>query len=155
MSRLFVGNKELQFFKGLTKELMQKIVSQKVIYYAISEEFTKSHKLYDEAIKKTVTTPVEINALVLYENPDQANNQFSIDTIYSIEVYFYVSELKERNVIPREGDFLKFYDKTYEIQKLTRPQITYGQAENEVMVKAECRIARKSQIDIQDGNKGL
>ena len=155
MSRLFIGAKELQFFTSITKELMQRVVAQKIIYYAVSERYTKSHSLYEEAIKKTVYNPVEVNALVLYKNPEQSNTQFSIDTIYQTEVYFYVHELQERNLIPHEGDFLKFGSITYEIEKLTRPQITFGQIENEVMVMAECRVSRRSNFDIDDGLAAL
>ena len=155
MSRLFVGPKELSFFTSITKELMQKIIAQKIIYYAVSEKYTKSHSLYDEAIKKTVYNPIEVNALVLYKDPEQTNTSFSIDTIYKTEVYFYIAELQERNLIPREGDFLKFGNIIYEIDKLTRPQITYGQIENEVMVKADCIVSRRSNFDIDDGLVGV
>jgi len=155
MSRLFVGDRELDFFKLLTKELMQKVIAQKVIYYAVSEEHTNSHRLYDEAINKTVWRPVEINALVLYNEPLQTATQFSIDTIYSLEIYFYTRELQERNVIPREGDFVKFGDIVYEIEKLSRASITYGQVENEVMLKANCRVSRKSQFEVLDDIKGF
>ena len=134
---------------------MQKIVGQKIIYYAVSEEHTNSHRLYDEAIKKTVFRPVEINALVLYNEPVQSATQFSIDTIYSLEVYFYTQELQERNVIPREGDFIKFGNIVYELEKLSRSQITYGQAENEVMLKANCRVSRKSQFEVLDNIPGI
>jgi hypothetical protein len=155
MSRLFVGTQELQFFTSITKELMQRVVAQKIIYYAVSEKYTKSHQLYDEAIKKTVYNPVEVNALVLYKNPEQTNTQFSIDTVYQTEIYFYINELKERNLIPREGDYLKFGNIIYEIEKLTRPQITFGQIENEVMVKAECRVSRRGNFDIDDNLVGV
>lgn len=155
MSRLFLGSKELKFFNSITKEVLQKMVEQKIIYYSVSEEHTKSHRIYDESPSKTVFTPVEINALVLYNEPEQTNNDFTIDTVFKIEVYFHIDELQDRRIIPREGDFMKFLDKVYEIEKLTRPQIVYGQIENEVMVKAICRVARKSQIDIVDGLKGI
>lgn len=151
---LFIGKKEVRFFNSITKELVQEIVAEKVIYYSVSEQHTKSHSLYDEAIKKTVFTPVEVNALVLYNQPKQTNTQFSIDTLYSIEVYFHIHELQERNIIPREGDFLKYGTIVYEIQKLTRPQIVYGQMQNEVMVKAECIVSRKTQFEVLDGIPG-
>lgn len=154
MSRLFVGDKENNFFNSITKELIQKTVCQKVIYYAISEQETNVHRLYDEAIKKTVHTPVEVNALVLYNEPSQSANQWSIDTVYSIDVYFHMNELEERKLIPREGEFVKFGNILYEIEKLNRPQIVYGQIEHQVMVKAVCRVARKSQLEILDDIKG-
>lgn len=155
MARLFVGAREVAFFNSINKELLQKVISQRVIYYSVSEEHTHTHRLYGEAIEKTVFTPVEINALVLYQEPEQKADQFSIDTIYKMEVYFYQEQLRERNVIPREGDFLKYGDVVYEIEKLNRPQIIYGQIEKEVMIKAVCRVARESQFKIFDGIPGV
>ena len=145
---LFVTSKEINFFNHINKELIQRIVAQRIIYYAVSDELTKTHSLYDEAIKKTTYDPVEINALVLYKSPVQSATNFSIDTIYSIECYFHIHELREREIIPREGDFLKYGNIVYEVEKLTRPQITYGQMDNEVMIKAECRVSRKSQFEL-------
>lgn len=155
MARLFVDSKQVRFFNGITKELLQKIVCQKVIYYSVSERHTKSHRIYDEAIKKTVHRPVEVNALVLYDKPVQTNTQFTTDTVYRTEVYFHVSELEERNLVPREGDFVKFGDILYEIEQLTKPQIVYGQVENLVMVKATCRVSRKSQFEVLDDIRGI
>ncbi len=155
MARLFIGTKEVNFFNGVNKELLQKIVCQKIIYYSVSAERTNRHRLYDEAITKTVFIPVEVNALVLYQEPEQKADQFSIDTTYKLEVYFYQEELRERKLIPREGDFIKFGDVAYEIEKLNRPQIIYGQIEKEVMVKAACRVARESQFKILDSIPGV
>lgn len=145
---LFVTPKEVNFFNHINKELIQRIVAQKIVYFAVSDEHTKTDDLYGEAIKKTTYDPIDINALVLFKAPQQSATQFTIDTIYAIECYFHINELRERNIIPREGDFLRFGNVMYEIEKLTRPQITYGQIENEVMVKAECRVSRKSQFEL-------
>lgn len=150
MSGLFLSGREVNFINSITKELIQKVIEQKVIYYSISEEHTKTHRLYDEAIKKTSWRPVKVNALVLYDEPLQTTSQFSIDTVYTIEVYFQRTELDERCLKPREGDFLKFGKIVYEIQKLTRSQILYGLVESEVMLKAQCRVARTSQFEVLD-----
>ena len=150
MSRLFIDTKELDFFTSVNKELIQKIVGQKIIYYSISDEHTRTNDLYDEAVIKTVFTPVEVNALILYTDTVETTTKFSIDMIYQIEVYFYDNELKERNIIPREGDFVKFGEVFYEILQLTRPQITFGQIENQVMVKSICRVSRESNFVIKE-----
>lgn len=155
MARLFIGPREVNFFNGINKELLQKIICQKIIYYSVSLEETNVHRLYDEAVRKSVYTPVEVNALVLYQEPEQKVDQFSIDTTYKLEVYFYQEELRERSIIPREGDFLKFGDVVYEMEKLNRPQIVYGQIEKEVMVKAVCRVARESQFKVLDNIPGV
>ena len=155
MGRLFVGDREVAFFNLVTKELMQKIVCQKVLYYSVSEEHTNTHRLYNEAIRKTVFRPVDVNALVLFNEPVQTATEFTIDTIYSIEVYFFIEELQDRNLVPREGDFVKFGDIMYEIEKLTKPQIVYGQVERSVMVKSICRVSRKSQFEVLDNLPGF
>lgn len=155
MARLFIGEREVNFYNGINKELLQKVICQKVIYYAVSEEDTHSHRLYGEALQKSVYTPVEVSALVLYQEPEQKVDQFSIDTVYKMEVYFYQEELRERKLVPREGDFLKFGDVVYEIEKLNRPQIIHGQIEKEVMIKAACRVARESQFKVLDGIPGV
>jgi hypothetical protein len=152
---LFVGTPEVDFFNSITKELIQKVVAQKVIYYSISEKNSKSHPIYNESIKKTSFIPVEINCLALYEEPTQTNTRFSIDTIYSLKLYFHYHELLERNIIPREGDFVKYGKIIYEIQKLVQPQITFGQINNKVMVEATCRVARESQFKVFDEIKGF
>ncbi len=154
MSRLFLSAKELHLFNSLNKELIQKVVQQKVIYYSVSDEHTQTNELYQESIRKTVYRPVEINARVLYKEPQQSTTKFSIDTTYSIEVYFHFNELQERKVTPREGDFVKFGSVVYEIQKLTKPQITYGLIEQEVMIKAECIVSRKSNFEVLDDIPG-
>jgi hypothetical protein len=151
---MFVGEMERNFFNNVTEELIEKIVAQKVIYYSVSEKHTKTHPLYDESAKKTVFTPVEIPALVLYNEPVQSANRFTIDTIYSIEVYMQYKELLDRNVTPREGDFCKYGKILYEIEQLTQPQIVFGQINNKVMLKAKCRVARQSQLEILDDLKG-
>lgn len=147
---IFIGNREVKFFDGIAKELVQKIVGQEVFYYAVSEKHTKTHRLYNEAIRKTTFPPVGINALILYNAPVQSTTKFSIDTVYSIEVYFHYHELEERNIIPREGDFVKWGKVVYEIESLTQPQIVYGQIDNKVMVQAICRVSRKSQFEVLD-----
>ena len=147
---LFVGHQEVNFFNSITKELIQRIVSQKIIYYSVSDKHTKSHPIYDEAVKKTVYTPVEVNALVMFEEPTQTANRFTIDTVYDIEVYFHQHELEERSVIPRVGDFVKFGNIVYEIQKLNSPQLVYGQVNHPVMIKCNCHVSRKSQFQVLD-----
>lgn len=146
--RLFINDREVDFFNHIAKELIQDIVGQTVIYYAVSDELTHSDDLYGEASRKTVYNPVEINALVLYNEPQQTVTTFALDTTYSIEIYFHIHELQERGITAREGDFVKYGDNVYEIEKLLMPQLVYGQIERKVQVRATCRIAREGQFNL-------
>jgi hypothetical protein len=146
--RLFINTKEVNFFNVIAKELIQDIVGQKVIYYAISDKLTNSDDLYGEATKKTVCRPIEVNALVRYNDPDQSVDNFTIDTVYTIEVYFLLDELSERGVAPHVGDFVQYGDSFFEVEQLTKPDLIYGQIDNKVQVRAICRVAREGQFKL-------
>jgi len=148
--RLFIGQQEIDLINEINKELIQEIIGQKIFYYAVSEKLTTADALYGEAIKKVTYTPVEINALVLFNAPQQTMTQFDLDTIYSIEIYFHLHELAERGIAPKVGDFCKFGKTYYEIEQLTQPQIVYGQIDHKVQVKAVCRVARQGQFSVDN-----
>lgn len=147
---LFIGPKERAFFDSVNKELLQRIIGQKIIYYSVSIEHTNVDELYNEAISKTVFTPVEINALIDFNEPVQSTTNYSIDTRYTISVYIHDKELRERNIEPQVGDFLKHGRVFYELKTVTRPQMTFGQIENMVMTKLECVVSRESNFAILD-----
>lgn len=150
MSRLFISDKEIHFINQLNKELIQNVVNQKIVYYSVSEQHTKANDLYNESIHKTVFNPVEINARLLLKAPQQSTTGFSLDTTYEMEAYFHLDELYQRQITPREGDFMKWGKVVYEIKKLTKPQIIAGQIEQEMMIKCECTVSRKSNFDVVD-----
>lgn len=147
---LFIGAKERAFFDGINKELIQRIVGQKIVYYSVSIEHTNVDELYNEAISKTVFIPVEINALIEFNEPIQSTTNYSIDTRYTISVYIHEKELKERNIEPVIGDYIKYGRVFYEVKTSISPQITFGQIENMVMRKLECIVSRESNFSILD-----
>lgn len=148
MSRKFITDREIAFINDINKELIQSVIGQSVIYYSISGEHTKINSLYNEAINKTWFYPVEINALVMYDNPSVSSTDFTLDSKFSAEIYFHTKELEERNVSPREGDFIEFGQVVFEITSVTRPQIVFGQVNNKIMTKCVCIPSREGQFQI-------
>lgn len=147
----FVTDREIAFINAINKELLQRVVGQEIKYYAINLPQTQVHRLYQEAVKKTWAAPVNINALVLYDNPTVKSTNFGQDSDYSAEVYFHTQELTERNVRPREGDFVEFGQVFFEITAVTQPQIVFGEINNKIMTKCVCVPSRQGQF--QAGNQ--
>lgn len=142
----FVGRKELEFISRITKELVQKIVGQEVIYYAILAERTRTNDLYEEAIVKVHAAPVRANALVMYENTTEAVTSFQPDSKFHVDVYMHQRELDERNLAPKMGDFVKFGEVLYEVYSVAHPQIAFGMIDQKVMAKLNCGPARQGQF---------
>lgn len=146
MSRKFITDREIAFINKINHEYIQSVIGQTVYYYAISIPETQVNDIYNEAMQKTWSPPVEINGLVLWENPTSSTTQFGVDADYRLEVYFHSQELQERNVFPREGDFIEFGEVYFEISSITEPQIVFGQINNKIMKKCSCVKAREGQF---------
>jgi len=146
VSRKFITTRELEFISNITKELIQGVVEEEVKYYAISLERTKINHLYEEAVKKIWQAPVAVNALVLYDQQATVAGRYSLDSKYTIEIYFHKAELEDRNVFAQEGDFVEYGGIFYEITSATQPQIVFGQINNKVMVKCTCVPSREGQF---------
>ena len=148
MSRKFITDKELASISKINKELIQDYIGQEVIYYAISEEHTVSHRLYQESVNKVWFSPIRINALVEYDNPSVETTNFTLDSKYELSVMFHTEELSDRNVKPREGDFIEFGRVVFEITAVTQPQLVFGQVSEKIMTKCTCKPSREGQMQI-------
>lgn len=146
MARKFVLDREIAFINAINKELVQDVVGQEIHYYAILAEQTRANRLYSESVKKTWAAPVKINALVQYDNPETVTTGMGTDSRYEAEVYCHAKELEERNVSPREGDFVEFGSIFFEITSVTQPQLVFGQANNKIMTKLTCVPSREGQF---------
>ena len=146
MAKKFITERELAFIDRINKELIQRVTGQEISYYAISLEKSSVNKLYDEAIEKVWDPPVLVNARVLWDNMTSTAGAFGVDSKYSCEVYFHSLELKERNVEPKEGDFVEFGQMFFEITSVTQPQIVFGQINNRLMTKCVCVPSREGQF---------
>ncbi len=136
MARLFVGSRELNFISDITKEIMKDVIGQKIIYYPISEIRTKTHEVYNEALKKVFDNPIVIDALVDSNfQADTKIDKFGIDAQYKIDVYVQYRDLVEKGINVNIGDFFSFSDIFYEITERTFMRNIYGMPEHKDGVK--------------------
>lgn len=146
---LFVGQKEKDLVKQVNDELIERVVGQQVLYYAIDTERTDYHDLYGEALKKTFLSPVRVYALVEWEEFTSTYSQnIGIDQNASIVVHFHKRRLTEdQNLFVRQGDFVLYNDVFYEIMTLAEPTQLFGQPDTMVEISAKCVRAREGLFD--------
>lgn len=146
MSRLFITDREVNFINLINKELIQKVIGEVIDYYAIDLKRSKVDDLYNEATQKVWSPPVQVNALVDYDNPQSESKSEGVDSKYTLNVYLHQQELQDRNVQPREGDFVEFGEIFYEVASATQPQLIFGQVNNMMMTKLTCVVSREGQF---------
>lgn len=124
---LFIGDRERVFFQRVATEVMECVSQQKIRYYAIEETLTQSDDLYGEAPKKFFRQPLEVYALVLYNEPLIETGTFSSETRYSLKLYIQKFRVEQDlKMTPRLGDFVEFNNHYFEIAKVWEPQLIAG-----------------------------
>ena len=146
---LFVGQKEKDLVKQVNDELIERVIGQQVLYYAVDTERTDYHDLYGEALKKTFLSPIRVYALVEWEEFTSTYSQnIGIDQNASIVVHFHKRRLTEdQNLFVRQGDFVLYNDVFYEIMTLAEPTQLFGQPDTMVEISAKCVRAREGLFD--------
>jgi len=141
---LCTGEKERNLVKQVNDELIERVIGQQIVYYPISIEHTNYHPLYGEAIKKTFLPPIRVYALVEWEGSDTTTSNLGIDRKGSISVHFHKRRLAEdQDLFVREGDFISYGSRFYEIVSLGEPREIFGQPEHKMEILAKCIRARE------------
>jgi hypothetical protein len=146
---LFLGKKERDLVKQVNDELVEKVIGQQILYYPIDMETTNFHELYGEAIEKTFLPPVRVYALVNFDEEGSSYlDSVGIDGSSQITVHFHRRRLTEdQDLFVREGDFVLYGERYYEIIKLSSSRRLFGQVDQKFEISALCKRARKGLFD--------
>ena len=140
--------REVNFISDITKEIMKDVIGQKIIYYPISEIRTKTHGVYNEAVKKIYDNPIIVDALVNNEfQTDTKIDKFGVDAQYKIEAYIQHRDLVEKGISVNIGDYFSFSDIFYEITERAFMRNIYGMAEHKDGVRIVGTKARQGLFD--------
>jgi len=148
---LFTGKKEKDFVKQVNDELIERVIGEQIAYFAIDIDRSPFHPIYGEAIQKTFLSPVRVHALIKWEGQTNLfTDTLGIDKQTSIEIHFHKRRLTEdQNLFVREGDYVLYGNRYYEIVSTAEPKQLFGQAENKFEVVAKCIRAREGVFNPQ------
>jgi len=147
---LFFGEKERNLVKQVNDELIERVEGQSILYMPISMEYTNFHPLYGEAIDKSFLPPVRVYALVEFDAIETTTENFGLDKANHIVVRFHKRRIQEdQDLYIREGDYVMYGNRFYEIVKLTDGRQLFGQVEHLFQIEAHCVRTRKGLIDLE------
>jgi hypothetical protein len=149
MARLFITQREIDFISDITKEIIKDISGQRLLYYPVSEIKTKTHEVYDEAVKKIFDNPIIIEAFVdsSYEK-DTVINTFGVNKEYKCECFIQYRDMVEKGITPCIGDFFSYSDIIWEITEARTMRNIYGFAEHADGMRIVGYPARQGTIDL-------
>lgn len=146
MARLFLGQREADFFSDITKELIKDVAGQKIFYYTVREDLSDIHDVYEESLYKIFNPPVEIECLVEWQPSEVKTTQFGHEQIKSIAAYLHNRDLIDRDINIKQGDYISYGEHFFEITSLIYDKLVYGQIERTASLKLTAKQARKEHI---------
>jgi len=146
MARLFVGQKEQDFFADIAKELIKDVAGQKIYYYTVREDLSDIHEVYEESPHKIFNPPVELECLVEWQPSEVRTTQFGHEQIKTINAFLHNRDLIDRNLDVKQGDYISYGEFFFEITSLIYDKLNYGQIERVTSVKLTAKQARIEHI---------
>lgn len=148
MARKFITTRELGLIDSWSRELIQGTVQQEVVYYGISYEESRVHDVYDEAVLKEYLRPVRINARVEFDQGPTSAKGGVVDSTFTARVVLHAEECRERNVSPREGDFIEYGQVVFEVTSVRHAQPAFGQVNDKLKYELSCVASREAQFKV-------
>jgi hypothetical protein len=147
MSRLFIGQREVDFISDITKEIIKDVAGQKIYYYAVREDISDVHAVYEESPEKIFNPPIEIEALVEWQPSELRTNNFGTETIKTIQTYIHYRDMLDRGIKIKVGDFFSYGSIFFEITSSIYDKVAYGQVERIISIKVIGKQSRIQHID--------
>jgi hypothetical protein len=146
MARLFVGQREVDFFADITKEIIKDVAGQKIYYYTVREDLSDVHSVYEESMHKIFNPPLELECLVEWQPSEVRTTQFGHEQIKTITAFIHGRDIIDRDLNILQGDYLSYGEHFFEITSLIYDKLVYGQVERIVSLKLTAKQTRLEHI---------
>ena len=123
---IFGSLRDINMFKGVTKEFVENVVSQQVGYYKVMLSDTVPN-VYGESAEKRYIGPVLIFSLI--ERGDftfEDWQESSSDLTREVTFRFFKDHLIDANVVPELGDIIMYNELYFEVNNVNENQLIVG-----------------------------
>ena len=124
----FTLDRDIRFFEGISRELVDAVITTAVVLYKLVIENSKTN-LYGESLSKTYYQGVECNAMIQRGETLSTYEGFGADTNQSVEFRFNRFSLKDSGFYPEVGDIIFHNDGYFEIDNVSEDQLIGGRVE--------------------------
>ena len=144
----FVSDRDVTFFKGIARELVDDVIQNALVLFKINLNETKIN-IYGESMNKTWYPGVEVFGLIDKEPETTTYEGFGADTNQSIIFKLDRWMLEEKNIYPEVGDVIFWNQSYFEIDNTSEIQMAGGQTYNNFSVVCSTFMVSKSSLNIE------
>ena len=147
MARFALG-RDIRFFEGISRELVDAVVTTAVVLYKLIIEDSKTN-LYGESLSKTYFQGVECNAMIQREGAQANYEGFGSDISQTVEFRFNKFTLAETGFYPEIGDIIYHNEGYFEIDNVTEEQLIGGRVGEKFSIICSTFMTRRSSIQTE------
>jgi len=146
----FALARDIKFFEGISRELVDAVIETTVILYKLIIEESKTN-LYGESLNKTYYQGVECTAVIQREDTTANYEGFGSDISQNVEFRFNRFTLKEKDFYPEIGDIIYHNDAYFEISNVREDQLIGGRTDDTEKFSILCStfMTRRSSIQTE------
>jgi hypothetical protein len=122
---LFGSLKDISTFKGISRELLENVVSQAIGYYKYRLD-DSTVNIYGEGVNKYFIGPVLINCLIERGDFTVDKNEISLEVKRDVSFRFLKYHLVQANVVPEIGDVVMYNEGYYHVDNVNENQLILG-----------------------------
>ena len=149
MARFALG-RDIRFFEGISRELVDAVVTTAVILYKLIIEDSKAN-LYGESLSKTYYNGMECNAIIDRQDTSANYEGFGADASQTVEFRFNRFTLEDKGFYPEIGDIIFHNNAYFEIDNVREDFLIGGRTGEEEHFSLICStfMTRRSSIQTE------
>ena len=144
----FALSRDIRFFEGISRELVDAVVTTAVVLYKLIIEDSKTN-LYGESLSKTYYQGMECNAMIQRDDTQANYEGFGSDTSQNVEFRFNRFTLEDKNFYPEIGDIIFHNDGYFEIDNVREEQLIGGRVDEKFSIICSTFMTRRSSIQTE------
>jgi hypothetical protein len=146
----FALSRDIKFFEGISRELVDAVVTTGVILYKLIIEDSKTN-LYGESLSKSYYQGVNCNAIIERGETEVVYEGFGPDTNQTTQFRFNRFTLAEKGFYPDIGDLIFHNDAYFEIDNVNEDQLIGGRTGDTEHFSIVCStfMSRRSTIQTE------
>ena len=124
MARFALG-RDIRFFEGISRELVDAVVTTAVVLYKLIIEDSKTN-LYGESLSKTYYNGLECNAIIERQDTSVNYEGFGSDQGQTVDFRFNRFTLEDKGFYPEIGDIIFHNNAYFEVDNVREDQLIGG-----------------------------
>ena len=145
----FALDRDVSFFKSISRELVDAVIETTVVLYKLVIEDVKTN-LYGESLNKSYYQGLECAAVIERSDTSVNYEGFGPDSGQTVEFRFNRFTLEDKSFYPEIGDVIYHNDAYFEIDNVREDQLIGGQSDDKFSIIVSTFMTRRSTIQTED-----